>query len=386
MNNVNNLRNMKTKSIILYVAIAVFAIMMESCQKETDTQKNGVVLPSRFKVAIPTSLTNGQSLKSTLIIKNGDADSAKGNDIYANLNTFIAVGKGAGDIVENIIGAIALYKIEKLKTVTYEGGDDHRIKSMVVSENAAYQGRIWEYMLTVVDAASVTNPDSGKALQVFWNNSPIEGIAILKPYNIDRTHNLSALETVFDIEYSEVATMDYDTHMIVEIAGFPMPDAKSEPYAIKSLKMFVGKKGENVDVFGNSNHPNAKFFTQSIGFDWAFVASGADDKNIAVAEVGLPPSNLDNSTRSVLLNDYSIKKVFTQQVNDWFYQLYKVYPDSTQLSKYLHNADAPGFFNSNGFIQAGTAPNADYNQLVSRIGDLTPYNPKAVNDLQILFK
>jgi hypothetical protein len=377
---------MKALRILFSVSLIVIAIFAQSCQKtETSaTQTDTGILPARFKVAIPTSLSNAQSKTKSASATN--ADTLKGNGIYQNLNTFIAVGVGAGDIVEKIIGAIAFYKIDRPMVLSYQSNDDNRIKNLVVKENMDYNGRTWRYMLSITDAASEGDADGGKAMQVFWNPSPIEGIAILRPYQIDRVKNVASLDAVFRIEYSEVSTNEYDSHMIVDIAGLPMPDARIDQFAIHTLKMFVGKKGNTVDVFGNSDHPNAKFFTESTGFDWAFVASGLSSENIGVAEVGIPPSTLDNNTRKVLLEDYSIKNVLTDQINKWFYGIYGVHIDATDLSKYLQNADAPGYFGSNGFIQAGFSPDARYDALASRIKLLTPYNPKQVNGLTVEFK
>jgi hypothetical protein len=310
----------------------------------------------------------------------------KGNEIYKHLNTFIAIGEGAGDIVEGIIKAISYYNINKPMALSYESNDDHRVKNLVVKQDIEYNGRFWKYMLSITDAGSEGDADGGNAMQVFWNPSPIEGVAILRPYHIDRNKNKASLDAVFSIEYSEVAKDGYDSHMIVSIANLPMPDPRIDQYAVNSLKMFVGKKGNVVDVYGNSDHPNAKFFTESTGFNWAFAASGYTTENIGVAEVGIPPSNLDNSTRKVLLEDYSIKNVLTDQINKWFYGIFGVHIDANDLSKYLQNADAPGYFDKNGFVQAGTAPNGNYAELATRIKTLTPFNPKSINELQVKFK
>jgi hypothetical protein len=62
-----------------------------------------------------------------------------------------------------------------------------------------------------------------------------------------------------------------------------------------------------------------------------------------------------------------------------------VEPDSTVLAGYLHNADAPGYFNSREFIQGGTAPNNSYTEIEGRFKSLTPYNPKEISELDIQF-
>jgi hypothetical protein len=380
---------MKTKKNILIALLFLLALMFQSCEKldTNEKKKNTGILPERFKVEIPTSLSSTQAGGgNTKSANSTNADTIKGNAIYQNLNTFIAVGEASADVVIHIIAAITIYNINEPMTLTFEGEDDHRAKNLVVLQDADYSGRTWEYMLTITDAESESEADGGKALQIFWNTSPIDGIAILKPYNCDRIKNSNAKDAIFKIEYSETGTDKYERYMIVEIAGFPMPAAKLEPFAINSLKMFVGRNGNNVDVYGNSNHPNAKFFTDKTGFDWAFVASGLDNQNIAVAEVGLPPCNLDENNRDVLLKDYSIKNVLTAEINQWFIETIGFRPDSSDLAGYLKNADAPGFFADHGFIQGGVAPSDDYNPLVDRIQSLSPFNPKTINDLEIEFK
>jgi hypothetical protein len=169
--------------------------------------------------------------------------------------------------------------------------------------------------------------------------------------------------------------------MEVTIAGLPLANPIEDPYSINTLHMFAGKKGETVDVYGNSNHPNAYLFTEQRGFNWAFVASGNESKNIAVAEVGLPPSNLDENDREVLLKEYSIKNVFTNGITAMWPAI-----DQTVLAAYLKNTAAPGYFNSTGFVKGGTSPGSDWDVLATRLNSLSPYNPKETNDLTLSFK
>jgi hypothetical protein len=145
--------------------------------------------------------------------------------------------------------------------------------------------------------------------------------------------------------------------------------------------MFVGKKGDVVDVYGNSNHPNAILFSGNVGFNWAFVASGNDPKDIAVAEVGLPPITLDTDDREVLLKDYSIKNVLASEITSVWPQI-----DPTALDTYLSATSAPGYFNASGFIAGGVSPSAEFDLLEDRLEDLSPYNPKATSELVVTFK
>lgn len=373
----------------LIPAIFMIALLIQSCELndlQTPEMKTGI-LPDKFMVDIPGSLSTqmksaGISMKSTECIQ---VDTLNGNAVYAHLTNFIAVGEAGAEIIQDIILAIALYDINQPMTLSYESHDDGRIKNLVVEESGEYAGEIWEYMLLITDAASESDPDGGKALQVFWNTSPIEGIAILRPYHIDRKHDREALDAVVRLEYSEAGTSEYDAYMIVEIADMPMPDPRLNPFALNSMKMYVGRDGDRVDVFGNSDHPNANFFTDKVGFNWAFVASGFDSQDIAVAEVGLPPSLLDEDDREVLLKDYSIKSVLTEEINQWFLETIGLRPDSSDLAVYLHNADAPGFFADHGFVQSGVSPGEEYNELLNQMELLAPFNPKSINELQIDF-
>ena len=159
--------------------------------------------------------------------------------------------------------------------------------------------------------------------------------------------------------------------------------------------MFVGKNGDIVDVVGNSNHPNARFNPYDYehkGFNWAFVASGDAGSDIAVAEVGLPYSSADISSRSSILEDNSIKHVLTREMTNYVVAAYAavgitLQPDEIAdfITPYLTNADAPGYFNQNGFVKGGIAPNSSYAPLEGRIEQLVPFNPAEISNLIILF-
>ncbi len=373
----------------------LFVLFISSCENDLIDQKEKQkgILPENFKVDIPNSLSNGD-LKSTEL-KSTAADTVNGNHIYWYLNAFIAVGEGAATLVEGAIWYIRTFDIENVISLSYTSEDDNRVKNLDVISAVEFQGRSWEYQLTVTDAESEGNPDGGIALQVFWNTDPTEGVALLKPYNIDRKKHADAPDAAGSIEYSEAGDGDYDSYMIVQIAGLPLPSAAYHPYAVESMKMFVGKKGDVVDVYGNSNHPNARFNfydTETKGFDWAFVASADNKKDIAIAEVGLPANTADLTTREAILEDNSIKKVLTREMTNFVVAAYASVGITLQpnevanyLTPYLKNADAPGYFDTNGFIQGGNSPDGNYEILENRINTLVPYNPTDISNLQIEF-
>ncbi|MFB6317542.1 hypothetical protein [Saccharicrinis sp. FJH54] len=375
---------MKKQILNFSVLAFMFLIIFASCEKNLEDpfiQDENSILPTRFKVDLPTSMSNSSSGIST---KSAEIDTLKGNLIYSNLITFIAVGEGAADIVEAVINSIRVFRIYDIVDMTYVSDDDNRMKHLVIVENTEFKGRTWQYQLIISDVDSEGNADGGNAIQVFWNNKPVEGIAMIKPYNLNRRENMKNTEAMLSVEYSEAGNENYETYMKVDISGLAVNER--ETFGIDALQMFVGKNGDILDVYGNSNHPNAKFFTETKGYNWAFVASGNKTKNISVVELGLPFSNVDSDSRDVILKDYSIKNVLTEEINTWFLKVFHVRPNAEDLAGYLKDADAPGYFGNHGFIQGGTAPSSDYHVLKDRTEQLAPYNPKAVNDLVIEFK
>ncbi|MEQ9217411.1 MAG: hypothetical protein RLO17_05180 [Cyclobacteriaceae bacterium] len=374
--------NMKALKFLSLLATIALILVFVSCDDSINNPQEGEsILPERFTIDIPASIANSDASVSGRTAGRVDDEDLDGNDIYQMLSFFIAVGEGSGDLVQAIIGSITQLGIDRPLFISYESDEDGRTKNLEVVEDVSYEGKDYQYLLTITDADSEGNDDGGKAMQIFWNKSPISGVAIIKPYNINRVDDADAGEAIFKVEYTEDSEFGYDAHMIVSIDHLPLENPLVDPYSIETMKMFVGKSGDLVDVYGNSDHPNAKFFTEDVGFNWAFVASGSESAKIGVAEVGLPPNNLDASDRETLLVDYAIKSVFTQQIQS-------VWPNLEQelIDLYLYNTEAPGFFNNDGFIKGGTAPSAVYDPLVSRIQDLAPYNPSVISSLDISFQ
>ncbi len=348
----------------------------QSCKKEDPDPPASNSVPTKFSVDIPSSLSRNE-----MGSKDMKSDTLNGNTIYYHLCTFIYAAERSAEFVQQIMVAISTYNINHPMSFSYLSSDDNRIKNVVVIENSSFQGINWQFQLTITDAQSESNPDGGKALQIFWNTDPVKGIAVLKVYNADRDTWVDFPDAMYSVYYSEAGEGGYSNQMIVSLAGLPLADPLENPYSMSTMKMFAGKDGDYVDVFGNSDHPNAKFFTTQTGFNWAFVASCNHPVNIAVAEVGLPESTLNTSDRTVILEDNSIKNVFTDQI-------YETWPtiDSASVANYLYNTDPPGYFNQNGFVQGGTAPNSCYTTIESRMNLLSPYNPFQITNLSIEFK
>lgn len=368
---------MKKQLFLTISLLAALVFIFTGCEQlNGPSSQSETILPESFSIDIPDAISFEDS-KST---GTKSVQPLNGNLIYRHLAHFIKVGEHGGEMVEDIIIGIGRHNINQAMSLSYTSDDDGRIKNLDVTENPFFEGSSWEFQLTITDAESEGNEDNGNAIQIFWNRNPRKGVSIMKPYNIDRSNYDGLTDAVFRIDYSEAGERGYDAHMLVAASGLPLADPLDNAYSLNTLKMFVGKSGDVIDVYGNSNHPNAKFFTSESGFNWAFVASGSRSLDIGVAEVGLPGANLDEPSRVVLLEDYSIKNVFTDQI-------YEVWPDISQQSidTYLLNTEAPGFFNNGGFVQGGTSPGEEYDALLTRLLSLSPYNPKEIADMDISF-
>lgn len=373
------MKTLKITSLFFALTIGLF---FTSC--DDDIEKPGAgesIVPEKFSVDIPSSISATAAEGRRIANGRTAEEELDGNNIYEAMSLFIYIGESSGDLVEAIINTVGELGIDRAMSISFESDEDGRAKNLQVVEGVSYEGVEYEFMLTVTDADSEGNDDEGKALQVLWSRNPVKGVSILKPYNINRLENPEPSEATYRIDYSEAGDLGYDAHMTVYIVNLPLENPLDDPYSVDNLKMFVGKKGEVVDVYGNSNHPNAKFFTADAGFNWAFVASGKENENIGVAEVGLPPSSLEATDRSVLLEDYSIKSVFSAQI-------LAVWPGIEQslLDQYLFNTEGPGFFGNDGFIQGGTSPGSEYDELLERIDMLAPYSPASISTLEISFK
>jgi len=352
---------MKKLNVILALAILALTFSFQSCQKDTvepEQQKTGI-LPSNFKVDIPSSLSGDDYLKSS------NGDTLQGDDIYEHTRTFIWVGENAADIVNEIIFVIGVNNLNEPMSFNFVSNDDGRVKNVVITENPNFEGQVYEFQMDITDEGPPSSKSGNMALQLFWDRNPIKGTAMINPYNLNRTTEPMYEETMYRIDYSEAGELGYEHHMIVTLTGLPLEDPSIELYSMKTMKMFVGKNGDAISVYGNSDHPNALFFNGDVGFDWAFTAAGKQSTDIGVAEVGLPSNTLNSTDRYELLVENSIENVFTEQIYDEWPWI-----DSTTVQSYLYNTEAPGFFDQGGFVQGGTAPSPDYNSLINIIAVL----------------
>lgn len=370
------------KLLAIAVLTLLISISLTSCDENPESVSQNQILPESFGVEIPSSI-NSATINTGGKIDGRTEEELSGDDIYRHLRLFIHVGAKSRELIEEIMTAIRTFNIEGVRVVTYQSEDDNRSKLLEVHENVEFEGTVWQYQLTVTDLDAQNDADGGVAMQIFWSNNPVVGIAILKPYNINRGDLENQFHAMYRIDYNSAGNDMYDATMEVSIAGLRTDRPQDDEFTMRNLRMFVGRNGDEVDVYGNSNHPRARLFSDSEtpGFNWAFVASGNRSKDIGVAEVGLPPSATDSDDRDILLGDYSIKNVFTAKILSVFPGI-----SQTELDAYLVNTNPPGYFDKNGFLTAGFSPGVDWDGLALRIESLTPYNPLETTNLEISFK
>lgn len=364
--------------IYIFAAFGLQACQDDEAKEEVQTS----ILPETMTIDVPAAISSKDGARKRMSAK----DVMQGDEIYENQRLFIAVAEEAALIVDDIINAIRGYNINRPLSTTFTG-DDQRQKTLVVTENVSYDNKSYRYKLDISDA-------DGKAMQVFWNPSPISGVALLNPYYIDRIDNDENPGLMAKIEYSE-SDATYEATMTVSLTGWAN-DNGDDIYAVDKMKMFVGKKGCQVDLYGASNHPRAKLLdndTLSPGLCWAFTARADDDLDIAVARVALPPNTLN--TTNDLFSSYSINKVMTRYITAE-YQHYADRGEITQaqlndsVAAYLVNTKAPGYFNEGmGFISCGDSipgqRGFDDDAFLDLSG-LDTYAPKTVADLEITFQ
>ena len=373
---------MKKKSLLFLLFCLALALFF-GCKKDEEEPPKDNILPANMTIDIPESISNssgGQKCTSE------DIEPICGDSIYEMLRVFIYIGEASADLINEIATALNQYNINQAMSDSYISDEDGRTKNFVVVENVTYNSVNWEFELTIAD-----NESGGKALQLLWNNtSPVKVIAILNPHNCNYNDNAPS-DLMYKVEYSEVGDMGYEKHMIVSITNAPMEDT----FSIDNLKMFVGKTGDIIDVFGNSNHPNAVLIDPNYtgGFNWAFVARGDDVKDIGVAKVGLPPCIYEyNSADSIFdPGPYSIFNVLKREIKAYWKDSVDVTDQSvldSLINIYIQNTQAPAYFNDNGFISCGTnipTNPAGFTTEFIDLSGLTPYKPKDINDLVIEF-
>lgn len=361
---------MKTIRISSLATIIFFAIMFViSCKKEDkeETVTTNIV-PSNFYVDVPDAIS--ANVSATYKQTN---DTLKGPEIYGNLRAYIKVGENSAKLVHDIIQVIRQNNLDRPMEFNFVSKDDKRTKNVKITEGVVAENFTWRYKMEIKDQ------DGSKAMQVYWKNSPIKGIAILNFYNIDRRDvNLINKDVMYRVNYEET-TDNYQKQMLVTITNLPKQDNGS----IRNFKMFVGKNNETVELYGNSEHPYLKIIdTNTVGgYNYAFAGRANELSNVAVAKVALPSCSLNNTQN--MFTDYSVFIVLRNAILKHYNS-----NDTAYVENVLKNAKTPGYFiGSQGFVSCGTniPSNASFTSNFININSLEAYKPSEIATLSISF-
>lgn len=359
------------KKIIPYLVLILVTTFIYSCvEDEPIIETVEIEFPEKFSVDIPQSISTAANGGLNGRIE-GDGDGIiEGNDIYQSVPFFIHIADESASILEFVLVVGAVFETFNVTTYDFVSEDDGRAKNITINHDVTKGGVSYQYEMLVYDVA-----DDVLAIQLYWNTAPVNGVAVLNPYNIDRIENADAPDAMLKIEYSE-SDADYDATMVVSISGL-LPVENGD---IDNMKLFAGKKGDIVDVRGNSNHPNLVLFDANIttGRNYAFVGRGDDVKDIGVLKLALPPSNV---TIEDVFTDYNIHDVLEDEINA------VANLDQAIIDEILRETHSPAYFNENdGFLTSGEGnePDGFSNSFVDLSG-MYPFVPVDIRDLEVDF-
>lgn len=340
---------------------------MIACSSDDEVEAT-VDIPAQFSIDIPSSISSNTGNLSGRATGDGDGV-IEGDEIYESLRYFIHLGEESADILELTLQVGAILEANNVRSYTFDGDDDGREKRIDIAENVTRGGVSYEYELIMVDTEN-----EEQAVQLLWNTSPVSGVGILKPFNIDRS-DLDASENAFlRIDYSE-DDANYDATMTISISGVePVENGD-----IDNMKMFVGKKGDIIEVMGNSNHPNVVIIDKGFtgGRNYAFVGRGDESTDLGVVKLALPPSSV---TTADVLVDYSVFKVLEDEINE------VANLDESTIDAILAEALSPAYFNNDGFITSGEDNKpASFDATFVNLDGMNPFVPNDIKNLEVNF-
>lgn len=375
---------------LLYATLLALLTCLFACTKEEETPETEETnspkeFPQSLTIDIPASLSASTPLKSSSIkssrLKSDDV--YDGNEMYHHLRNFIGIAEGGAELLNILMDGIRTYQLNQPLDLYYkEVEDSNRVKHLIVKEDQYLEGTSYEFKLSIQDSLSEANDDLGLGLQIYWNTNPVSGVAIIKPYNLDHK---SAETGMYRIDYNEGVT-EYDATMVVSISGLPATEA--DKYSVDNIKLFVGKKGDILDIYGNSNHPYSYFGEtkpSEVGYNYAFVASANDTEDYACAEIGLPLSSLDTDSRQEILKTYSVKNVLIQTIAKEHNMTTEAVEAFITEHNLMINTKPPGYFENGEFLSSDTIPDEKFETLVDHLDALGPFNPSEISNLEVTF-
>lgn len=351
------------KTLFLVSASAV----LTNCGSD-DEVTNTLVVPATFTVNIPDAISsNSAGLAGRT---DGDGDGfIEGNEIYESLRGFLYVAEEAAGIIDFVLEVAAELEEADLRTFEFTSDVDGRQKRIDITEDFVSAGNSFQYELRMVD---VENEDL--ALQLLWSANPVViGIGIMNPYQIERIEDNNP-DTFIRIDYGDLV-FGYDAVMQVQISGLEVVENGD----IDNMTLFVGRKGELIDVVGNSNHPNLILLDDTFigGRSYAFIGRGDEISNFGVVKLALPPSG---ATTSDFFETHSVFSVLEREIQSVGIS------DQSLIDDILQEAHSPAYFNANGFITSGEDNKPDgFTNFFVDLSDLETFVPADIRELKVNF-
>jgi len=356
-------------------AILLVLTILTSCDQfnqEPLEEEEIEIIPDKVYVEIPSAICSSE-LEDRFKTMTGDS-------IYNYMRYFVYLSQNANSIVQKTYNR--LLSIDNQGVLEYSfTGVDGVTKNVIIRKNYPINGDSTYYYMEIYNRSY-----SDLALQSVWKLNPMKQIIVFQPSKLDQNEMTDHPNALVRIEYQiHPEGIDYDTLSSTFIYG--LSDTIAHIYTPDNILLSIGKKGNMIDLIGSTNNPNAYFFDTNYtgGRNWTFFAKADNAKNIACAQIALPPSWLENIEN--IFVDYSIKNVLADEIrisNPEFANLTDI-ELFTMAGINPEELESPGYFNSEGFISAGPNIPPGYENL-NNFELFVPYIPKTVRDSTILLQ
>ena len=377
---------MKNIKIFILLSVSILSILgVWNCKREDNIKESSNGFPEQIVVDIPDAISATTSLKSAVAADSlplcPDLQAFPADSIYWQVRTFIGIGEFSADFIQQLVSALKKFNISKPMEFEYTSNDDGKQKKVVVTDNASFNGVIYDLKLHMTDKTS------GKtAMEMYWFKNKEEGVILACPYYINTADQGLQKQTMlrYKVIFYGTKTADYDRKMLVYISDY-QPEI-SDVFGMTNLEMEVTKKDDLVSVGGISVHPKAFFAdTSKKGIAYCFVANASVSKNIGVIKLSLPPVNDDSVD---VFTNYAVKNVIKKEMNYYLQTNFHVTADDPYVKDcvnlFLSNMESPAYYKATGYVGCGAnVPGTEFSQDLLALPLVAPVSPKQVNNLNL---
>jgi len=347
-------------------------LMIFSCDSfklETLEPQPTSILPEFDPIIIPSSL-NAPVQTTGLKTINGDT-------LYDYVRSAFYTIDQINNIIETTFQRIYAIENEGIMEFSFTGLDGNT-KNVSIQTDVVVDSVQWDYCLEIYNGTFAE-----KVLKAYWNKDQLVQKITLHPAILNTDKFVLHPDALVEIELKkDDEASPYQESMFVAIKGLNTELGGS--FDPDNIIVFLGKNNDIVDITGSINVPDAVLLNENYteGRNWSFLAKVDLTKNIAAAEIALPPSSTD--TNEELMLNYSIKKVLVDEIRALSQDVSTLSDDEVLQLAGIDNQiiGSPVYFDSNGFATTSIAPSSSYNDLNDFTG-LVPYIPVWTRDYTI---